>query len=69
MQKDDYMTDKELAALWGVKKNTLQKWRSQGIGPVYIKRVGRVIYRKSDIAEFERNNCFRGSGQRVEADE
>ena len=52
---ENYLTEKELTEAWGVKRNTLQKWRSQGVGPKHIKRVGRVIYRKDDIAEFERS--------------
>ncbi len=55
LKRDDYLTEKEFAEAWGVKRNTLQKWRSQGVGPKYIKRVGRIIYRKDDIAEFERS--------------
>jgi predicted site-specific integrase-resolvase len=55
LKREDYLTEKEFAEAWGVKRNTLQKWRSQGVGPKHIKRVGRVIYRKVDIAEFERS--------------
>lgn len=66
LNKDDYLTERELSALWDVKMNTLQKWRSLGLGPVYIKRVGRIVYRKDDIAAFERKNVFQGTGQRVE---
>ena len=68
LTKDEYLTEQELADLWDMKRNTLQKWRSSGVGPVYIKRVGRVVYRKDAIAEFERKNCFQGSGQRAEAE-
>jgi predicted site-specific integrase-resolvase len=64
LKRDDYFTEREFAELWGVKRNTLQKWRSNGVGPKYIKRVGRIIYRKDDIAEFERmqtRTCTRQS--------
>lgn len=61
MNKDEYITEKELSEAWGVKRNTLQKWRSQGVGPKYIKRVGRIIYRKDDIAEFERSQTRQGT--------
>lgn len=63
---DNYMTEQELASAWGIKQNTLQKWRSNGVGPKYIKRVGRIVYRKDDIAEFERNNVFQGTGRKIE---
>lgn len=68
ISKDDYITEDELSALWGIKKNTLQKWRSNGVGPVYIKRVGRVVYHKAALVDYERNNCFQGSDSRVSPD-
>jgi len=55
LSKDEYITERALAELWGIKRNTLQKWRSAGVGPKYIKRVGRIVYRKADLAEFERD--------------
>lgn len=63
---ENYMTEKELADAWEMKRNTLQKWRSIGVGPKYIKRVGRIVYRKDDIAEFERNNVFQGTNRKIE---
>lgn len=63
---ENYMTEKELADVWGMKRNTLQKWRSNGVGPKYIKRVGRIVYRKDDIAEFERNNVFQGTNKKID---
>jgi len=58
LSKDEYMTERALAEMWGLKRNTLQKWRSAGVGPKFLKRVGRIVYRKQDIAEFEQNNIF-----------
>lgn len=58
IRRDDYLTEKELAELWHVKRNTLQKWRSAGVGPKFVKRVGRIVYRKADLAEFEKNQTF-----------
>lgn len=46
-------TEKELAAMWGLKPNTLQKWRCRGVGPNYVKRVGRIFYREIDLYEYE----------------
>ena len=28
LSKDEYMTERALAEMWGLKRNTLQKWRS-----------------------------------------
>lgn len=58
LSKDEYMTERALAEMWDLKRNTLQKWRCTGVGPKFLKRVGRIVYRKQDIAEFEQNNTF-----------
>lgn len=65
LPKDEYLTEHALAELWGVKRNTLQKWRSIGVGPKFIKRVGRIVYRKVDIVQFEHDNIFRGINKRA----
>ena len=54
LSPEEYLTEKELAALWNVGVNTLQKWRCYGVGPKYIKRVGRIVYHRDDLIEFER---------------
>jgi predicted site-specific integrase-resolvase len=66
---NEYLTEAELAVLWGVKKNTLQKWRSKGVGPMYIKRVGSIVYRQVDIERFERENMFKGTHNQIDANE
>ena len=64
LSKDEYMTERALAEIWGLKRNTLQKWRSLGVGPKFLKRVGRIVYRKQDIAEFEQNNIFQSTNDK-----
>ena len=63
---ENYLTEKELAELWKMKRNTLQKWRSLGVGPRYIKRVGRIVYRKTDVAEFEKNSLYQGTKKKID---
>ncbi len=63
------MTEKELAEHWGVKRNTLQKWRSAGVGPIYVKIGGKVIYPLEAIREYERSRMFYASSERVYKDE
>lgn len=58
-------TEKELAKYWGVTKSTLQKWRTSGTGPIYIKIGGRVIYPKAYVLEYEKNRIFQGTAQRL----
>ena len=65
LSPNEYLTERALAELWNVKRNTLQKWRSAGVGPKFVKRVGRIVYRKCDIAEFERDNIFQGTGKKA----
>ncbi len=47
------INQKQLAARWDMSEATLERWRSEGIGPQFIKLVGRVLYRISDIEAFE----------------
>ena len=48
-----YLNQKQLATLWGISQATLERWRSEGIGPKYLKFSGRVLYRKTDIDAYE----------------
>ena len=50
-----HFKQKQLATLWGVSQATLEQWRSEGIGPKYLKLNGRVIYRKTDIETYEKS--------------
>ncbi|OHV73405.1 hypothetical protein LCM4579_10475 [Ensifer sp. LCM 4579] len=50
------LTPNEAAARLRASTITLQRWRTQGTGPKYIKRGGRIFYRHQDIEEFEREN-------------
>lgn len=41
---------RELAAMLGVKLDTLRKWRVQGKGPAFVKETRRtIVYRKSAV--------------------
>ena len=53
-----HLGQKQLAARWGLSEATLERWRSEGIGPMYLKLLGRVCYRLCDIEEFE-SSCLR----------
>ena len=62
----DLFTEDELAAYWGVKRKTLQKWRSLGIGPIYIKIGARAVYPKEAVQEYEQARIFAGCGKRIQ---
>jgi hypothetical protein len=47
------ISQNELAKRWQVSESTLERWRYEGIGPVFLKLRGKVPYRDSDILAFE----------------
>ncbi|WP_433657554.1 helix-turn-helix transcriptional regulator [Nocardia sp. CA-128927] len=53
-------TVREFAELTGISKSTLDKWRSAGIGPAYLKQGGIVRYPASAYAEWVKNNTIGG---------
>lgn len=61
MVSEQFLNQKQLARRWGLSPRTLERWRWQGRGPNYLKLVGRVSYRLTDIEAFEAAQ-FRASG-------
>ena len=49
-----WINENELAQRWGVSPKTLQRWRSEGRGPRYLKLSKRVGYPVESVIEFER---------------
>lgn len=48
-----YLHQEELARRWKVSPRTLERWRYEGRRPPWYRVHGRVLYRVSDIEEFE----------------
>ena len=48
-----HLNQKQLAARWSISEATLERWRSEGIGPKFMKLCGRVLYRQVDIEVYE----------------
>lgn len=48
-----HLNQKSLAQRWDVSEATLERWRTEGIGPKYLKLQGRVLYRLIDIEAYE----------------
>jgi hypothetical protein len=48
-----HLNQKQLAARWSISEATLERWRSEGIGPKFLKLCGRVLYRQVDIEAYE----------------
>lgn len=47
------LSENELAQYWGVSPKTLQRWRTEGRGPNYLKLSKRVLYPLAEIRIFE----------------
>lgn len=47
------LTQVELATFWQISPRTLERWRSQGTGPAWLRIGGRVLYRMTDVLAFE----------------
>lgn len=52
-----HMTSYALAARWHLKPRTLERWRWQKKGPSYCKIGNRILYRISDIEDFEKQGA------------
>jgi predicted site-specific integrase-resolvase len=48
-----HLGQKELARRWNLSHRTLERWRSHGEGPPFLKLNGRCLYRIEDIEAFE----------------
>jgi hypothetical protein len=44
-----HLNQRRLAERWNVSEATLERWRSEGIGPQFLKIRGRMFYRLIDI--------------------
>ena len=47
------INEHELAERWGLSPKTLQRWRSEGRGPRYLKLSKRVTYLMEEILAYE----------------
>jgi len=53
MEHREHLSEKLLARRWGLSHRTLERWRHDARGPVFLKVGGRVIYRIEDIQAYE----------------
>jgi hypothetical protein len=51
----DLLNAQQLAARWSLSEKTLERWRSLGTGPVFIKLGSRVMYPIAAIELHELN--------------
>lgn len=62
-----HIKQRQLAERWGISEASLERWRSEGIGPVFLKLQGRVAYRIDDIESYEAECLRKSTSQRVNA--
>ena len=62
-----HLNQRHLADRWDVSEATLERWRSEGIGPVFLKLQGRVLYRLEDVESFESDSLRKSTSERVDA--
>jgi len=55
----EILTEKMLADRWVCSVARLQRWRTVGEGPPYLKIVGKVLYRLKDIEAYEEASLVR----------
>jgi len=61
-----HLSQSDLAKRWGVGEGTLENWRSQGIGPVFLKLNNRIAYRQEDIVAYEAKSLRKSTSERVD---
>lgn len=49
-----YLSQEQLARRWGISSRSLERWRTRGCGPAFLKIGGQVRYRQDDIEAYER---------------
>ena len=62
-----HLNQGQLADRWGVSEACLERWRCEGIGPVFLILQGRVLYRVEDIESFEADSLRKSTSERVNA--
>ena len=53
MKTERCMTQTELAERWRLSEATLERWRTESGGPLYLKLGNQVRYRLQDVEAFE----------------
>ena len=59
-----HLNQRQLADRWDLSEATLERWRSEGIGPVFLKLQGQVRYRIEDIEAIEVDSLRKSTSER-----
>jgi predicted DNA-binding transcriptional regulator AlpA len=66
-QQPSHFTQRELAKRWHKSEATIERYRSDGVGPKFLKIGGAVRYRLEDIEAFEQECLYSSSQSRCAA--
>ena len=58
------INENELAERWGISPKTLQRWRTEGRGPRYLKLSKRVVYPVDEVLNFENRSLYEATWER-----
>ena len=64
-----HLTQSDLATRWNKSVHTIERYRTEGVGPIYLKIGGKVMYRVKDIEKFEEERLFSNPKMMVSAAE
>ena len=53
IQRRELLTPKQLAAELRVTEWTLNEWRKNKVGPAYYRMVGRIVYYREEVEEWQ----------------
>ena len=62
-----HLNQRQLADRWDLSEASLERWRTEGIGPVFLKLQGRVLYRVEDVEAFETDSLRKSTSERLNA--
>jgi predicted site-specific integrase-resolvase len=60
-----HINQQTLAERWQVSETTLERWRSIGVGPAFLKLQGRIVYREQDLEAYEQQCLRQSTAQRA----
>jgi predicted DNA-binding transcriptional regulator AlpA len=63
-----HLTQREIAQRWSKSEATIERYRSDGVGPHYLKIGGKVLYRLADIEQFEQDCLYANPQSRIAAE-
>lgn len=55
-----HLRERDLASRWKMSQRTLQRWRAEGYGPLFIRIGGSIRYRMADVLDYERRHIVTG---------